>query len=124
MKRVLLLIIVLAAAASAGFFLYSRYRPRTPQNVILITIDTLRADHMSVYGYKRDTSPEIARRAKDAIVFERALVQWPKTVPSMVSMFSSTYPHTNGILFASRGQYVEDRLVMLPEILKQNGFTT
>ena len=97
---------------------------RQPTNLIVITIDTLRADRLSSYGGPRKTSPELDRRAANATVFERALVQWPKTVPSMVSMFSSTYPHTNGVLFGSRGQWVEDKLVMFPEILKEHGYKT
>lgn len=120
MKKILIFLFLIAAAALALY----RFYPRDPQNLIVITIDTLRADHLGVYGYKRDTSPELDRRARNAVVFDRALVQWPKTVPSMVSMFSSTYPHTNGVLFGSRGQYVEDRLVMLPEVMKENGFST
>lgn len=120
MKKLLFAIVILAIA---GFAFY-RYYPREPQNLILITVDTLRADHLGVYGYKRATSPELDARANNAMVFDHALVQWPKTVPSMVSIFSSTYPHTNGVLFGSRNQYVEDRLVMLPEVMKQHGFQT
>lgn len=120
MKKLLVLVFVLAVAG-AGVYIYY---PRDPQNLILITVDTLRADHLGLYGYPRETSPVLDARARNAMVFDHALAQWPKTVPSMVSMFSSTYPHTNGILFGSRGQYVEDRLVMLTEVLKRNGFST
>lgn len=119
MKK-LILPIVLILAAAAIYLLY----PRAPQNVILITIDTLRADHLGVYGYARPTSPELDARSAKAQVFERAIVQWPKTVPSMTSMFTSTYAHTNGVMFASRGQYIDDSLTTITEVLKANGFET
>lgn len=119
-KKLLALLLVLASAGLAYYLLL----PRDPQNLILISVDTLRADHLSAYGYRRDTSPEIARRAAGAVVFEHAFAQWPKTVPSMVSMFSSTYAHTNGIMFGSRGQRVPESLTMLTEVLKDHGFVT
>jgi arylsulfatase A-like enzyme len=115
----LVLLIGFAAAA-----LYVERRSHPPQNLILITVDTLRADHLGTWGYQRETSPELDRRAKNALVFEKALVQWPKTVPSMVSMFTSTYPHTNGILFGSSDRYVPDQLVSIAEVLKDQGFLT
>ncbi|MBI4177279.1 MAG: sulfatase [Candidatus Aenigmarchaeota archaeon] len=61
-------------------------------NVILISIDTLRADHLGVYGYHRDTSPNIDALAKDSIVFENAISQASWTLPSHVSIFTSKYP--------------------------------
>ena len=121
------LVKVLLAVLSIGIacaLVWLAREKRQPKNLIVITIDTLRADRLSNYGGPRKTSPELDRRAANATVFERALVQWPKTVPSMVSMFSSTYPHTNGVLFGSRGQWVEDKLVMFPEILKEYGYKT
>ena len=120
MKKVVLIVVLLAAAAALTYFYY----PRRPQNVILITVDTLRADHLSLYGYHRKTSPELDARAAKALIFDRAFVQWPKTVPSMISMFSSTYAQTNGIRFGSRGQYVAEELTTLTEALKQQGYST
>lgn len=120
MKKALLAVLVLVAAALLWYFYY----PRKPQNVILITIDTLRADHLSLYGYPRKTSPELDARAANALVFERAFVQWPKTVPSMISMFSSTYGQTNGIRFGSRDQLIPEEITTLTESLKANGFST
>lgn len=113
--------LILLAAAGLGYYFYL---PRDPQNLILITVDTLRADHLSTYGYQRNTSPELTARAEKAVVFEHAFAQWPKTVPSMVSMFTSTYAHTNGVLFGSRGQWVPDRLTTVTEVLRDSGFAT
>jgi choline-sulfatase len=118
------IILALILLAVLGLGLYLRYNKQNPKNLILITVDTLRADRLSLYGCPRNTSPELDKRAANAMVFDRALCQWPKTVPSMVSIFSSTYPHTNGILFGSRGQWVEDRILMFPEIMKEHGYKT
>ena len=65
---------------------------------LLITIDTLRADHLSAYGYYRPTSPVIDQLAAEGVRFDRPAVQWPKTGPSFASMFTSTYPKDNGIV--------------------------
>lgn len=119
-KKLLILVLILAAAGLA----YYIYRPRDPQNLILITVDTLRADHLNTYGYQRNTAPELAARAANAVVFEHVFAQWPKTVPSMVSMFTSTYAHTNGIMFGSRGQRVPESLTTLTEVLRDHGFVT
>ena len=54
-------------------------------NLIVISVDTLRADHMSLHGYPRNTTPRIAAFAETAVTFESARAPWPKTVPSMVS---------------------------------------
>ncbi len=97
---------------------------RRPRNLIIITVDTLRADHMSLYGYPRRTTPEIDAFARTATTFDRAIAPWPKTVPSMVSMFSSRYPHSTGNMFASRGQYVAEEQLMLAEVAKRQGLST
>ena len=57
-------------------------------NVILIVVDTLRADHLGSYGYPRPTSPHIDSLAEDAIVYEQALSQAPWTTPSVGSLLS------------------------------------
>jgi arylsulfatase A-like enzyme len=64
-------------------------------NLLLITVDTLRADHLSAWGYPRATSPRIDRLASEGVRFAAAQVQWPKTGPSFASMFTSTYPKDN-----------------------------
>ncbi len=98
--------------------------PPEPRHLLLVTIDTLRADHLGLYGYARDTSPVMDAFARRGVVFENAWVQWPKTTPSMVSMFSATYPHENGIVVEARPQWVPEEMVMLPEVLRDLGFRT
>ncbi len=98
-------------------------RPPVPKHVFLITIDTLRADHMSAYGYPRATSPRIQALADDGVLFERAIVQWPKTGASMASMFIGQYPQTTGITHKSAVKLPEDYLT-LPEFFRFHGFRT
>jgi arylsulfatase A-like enzyme len=95
-----------------------------PQNLVIISIDTLRADHMSLHGYPRNTTPNIDAFARRAVTFDRAIAPWPKTVPSMVSMFSGRYPHATGVMFSSRGQYVDEQQLMLAEVAKQHDLAT
>jgi arylsulfatase A-like enzyme len=66
-------------------------------NVILISIDTLRADHLSVYGYERETSPNIDLFAKQNILFKNHHSQIPFTPPSHWSIMTGLYPHNHNI---------------------------
>ncbi len=67
-------------------------------NVLIYMVDTLRADHLSAYGYERPTSPEVDEFAKDAVLFEscRAPSSWTK--PSVASLFTSLYPSTHSCI--------------------------
>lgn len=67
-------------------------------NLVIITIDTLRADHLGLYGYYRNTSPVIDRFARDAFVFENCLTPIATTLPAHLSLFTSTYPLEHGTL--------------------------
>lgn len=69
-----------------------------PPPLILITIDTLRADHLGCYGYDRATSPHIDAFAEDALLFENAYAPMPTTLPSHVSLLTSSIPARHGIL--------------------------
>ena len=92
-------------------------------HIVLITVDTLRADHMSAYGYARNTSPTLKRLADEGVRFDRAAVQWPKTGPSFASMMTSTHPSDNGIV-RKVGIEVPCTFRMLAEILKEQGYST
>lgn len=62
-------------------------------NILLIVVDTLRADHMSTYGYKRDTSPNLSRIAERGVIFDNAIAPASWTLPSHASMLTGLYPH-------------------------------
>ncbi len=75
-------------------------RPALPpvRNVLFLVIDTLRADHLSCYGYPRRTSPTIDALASRSIRFERCSTAWPETCQSMCAMLTGTWPQTSGVV--------------------------
>ena len=96
------------AVAVAVVFLYApikkqlfrpelNYRNLKDKNIILISIDALRADHLGVYGYHRDTSPSIDRLAQESIVFEQAFSASSYTLASHTSLFTGLYPKTHKV---------------------------
>ena len=77
------------------------YRPGEDQpdrNVIVISLDTLRADHLSGYGYPRPTSPNLDRLSRRAVLFENASSQAPRTIDSHMSLFTSVFPSSHQML--------------------------
>jgi arylsulfatase A-like enzyme len=92
-------------------------------NLLLITIDTLRADHLSSYGYVRETSPVIDRLAAEGVRFAEPSAQWPKTGPSFASLFTATYSKDNGIV-RRIGTPIPCRFEMLAELLQRQGYAT
>lgn len=92
-------------------------------NVILVSLQCLRPDHLGVYGYKRDTSPNIDRLAKSSILFDNTIAQANLTPVAMMSVLTSQYPRVNGMIaFDTAKDAVTSRT--LPEILKYYGYTT
>src|SRR3989442_4810985 len=65
-------------------------------NVVLITIDTVRADRLGCYGYARRTSPHIDRLAAGGALFERAFTTLPRTTQSVASILTRLYPKSHG----------------------------
>lgn len=101
--------------------------PATPRhddtNVILISLQCLRPDHLGAYGYKRGTSRNIDRLASQSVLFENAISQANLTPVAQMSVFTSQYPRINGMVSFEVGkEQVSQRT--LPEILKMYGYTT
>lgn len=90
-------------------------------DVILVSIDDLRADHLGCYGYSRHTSPHIDAFAKGGIIFSHCYVPEPWTLPSHVSMLTSLYPITHGV---DKTHRLEPAVVTLAEVLKKEGYQT
>ena len=67
-------------------------------NLVFVTLDTTRADHLGLYGYFRDTSPALDAFGRQAIVFERSIVPMATTLPTHTSLFTSTQPLEHGVL--------------------------
>jgi arylsulfatase len=94
-----------------------------PINVIIVMVDTLRADHMSIYGYERETTPFISKFASQATVFEHARSQASCTFPSVNSLLTSRNP----AIFVRQGKGqlgIPDEYPSIAEILKGHGYRT
>lgn len=99
---------------------------RTP-NIILLSIDTLRSDHLSCYGYDRPTSPWIDSVAAQGVRFEEVVSHSPSTAPSHMSIFTSTHPGVHGVHIRDEGVSfgrLPSGLISLPEVLKAVGYRT
>jgi arylsulfatase A-like enzyme/Tfp pilus assembly protein PilF len=96
-------------------------RPGRP-NVVLITLDTTRADRMGFLGASRGLTPNLDALAREAAVFTRAYAQVPLTSPSHAGMLTGTYPQFNHVNYL--GDPLGDSLPYLPAILKKEGYKT
>ena len=93
-----------------------------PPNVLMISIDTLRKDHCSAYGYERDTTPNLRVLAEEGARFDLAYAPSSSTAPSHATMFTSLYPITHQVL--KQGHTLSERDYTLAEHLNANGFQT
>jgi hypothetical protein len=99
--------------------------PRSPEdvNVILLSVDTLRADHLRSYGYRHDTAPFIdARLARRGVVFESLTAASPVTAPSHMTMFTALQPITHGVTHGLKS--LSPALRTLPELLRAQRIET
>jgi len=95
--------------------------PEKP-NVVLISIDTLRADHLGCYGDPRGTSPNIDRLASEGVLFENGFSPTAWTLPGHASMFSGLTPRRHGATRVKAA--IREDVPLLAEILAQNGYAT
>ena len=94
----------------------------SPPNVLLITIDTIRADHCSTYGYERLTTPTLSRVAEAGVLFRNAYAPMATTGPSHASLMTSLYPRTHGCV--KNGLVLDQWVRTLSEVLKGTGYQT
>lgn len=94
-----------------------------PTNVVVITIDTLRADHLGCYGYKKIHTPNIDALAADGVRFERAYTSVPVTLPSHTVIFTGTYPMFSGMHDFAGNRLGPDQPT-LASVLKEHGYAT
>src|SRR6266480_6836854 len=116
----LCLLTFLAICASASLGTTS---PGAAPNVVVITIDTLRADHLGCYGYKQIRTPNIDALAADSVRFERAYTPVPVTLPAHTAIFTGTYPLLSGIHDFSANKLGPTQPT-LASVLKEQGYTT
>lgn len=114
---------VVGAAVAVGAAGCSRPQSHgNGHNLLLITIETTRADHLGAYGYHRDTTPEIDRFASQGALFEQYSSVSPRTNPSLASLMTSRYPHEHGVRHLLVPLAPENRT--LAEILRDAGYAT
>ncbi len=108
-----------------SLWLLASCNPSRPaiRNVLLISIDTLRADHLSGYGFPRPTTPNIDEVAREGVLFSNVYSPVPVTLPAHASMLTGTLPPAHGIR-DNLHKRLPDASLTLAEILKPRGFTT
>jgi arylsulfatase len=116
-----------AIALALTVFGCSEDQPRP--NVLLIVVDTLRADHLGTYGYPLDTSPNIDAFASEALKFNYAISAAPWTSPSIASLFTGFYPTAHGVVQHVHHRRMPDDaisadLVTLAEVFQDAGYAT
>jgi arylsulfatase A-like enzyme len=104
------------------FFLCQCHPVNKKTNVILIAVDTLRADHLSCYGYFRNTTPHIDRFSKESLLFKNAISTAPWTSPSFAALFTSLYPIV--LDYEANIRHLDDTFLTMAEIFKENGYDT
>lgn len=97
-------------------------RPGDPPNVLVILLDTLRADHLGCYGYPRPTSPVLDELAAKGAVFENAWSSAPWTLPSHASLFSSLYMSEHGVW--EKTHRLPESATTIAEVLRSEGYAT
>ncbi len=125
--RAALALLAVLAALRAGAELEAWRAARGP-NLLLVSIDTLRADHLGAYGYDLPTSPTIdARLAGEGVTFTDVYSQSPKTTPSHMTLLTSLYPSVHGVELWQNGKpahVLNPAVHTLAEILKNAGYAT
>ncbi|UCH29251.1 MAG: sulfatase-like hydrolase/transferase [Myxococcales bacterium] len=122
---------VLGVGLAGTLALGSRGEPRAARagameavsgNVLFIVIDTLRADHLPLYGYDQVSTPNLDRFADDAVRFDQAFTNSSWTRPSFASILTGRLPSSHGVM--AKSDALPDALVTLPEALKGAGYAT
>jgi len=114
---IITLFLVIVSACSAQL-----NAPAEPKNLVILSIDTLRADHLGAYGYSRSTSPHLDRFARSSVVFDQAVTVHVSTAPAHGTILTGEYPGGHGI--QRNGMTLEPGVPTLAGILAKKGFVT
>lgn len=93
-------------------------------NLILIAINNVGVEHMSLYGYSRKTTPKLDAWSRNALVFDDVYTPASWTLPVMTTFFTSLYPYTHGIANRSFDNMLSPKTVILPYFLRSHGYDT
>jgi len=111
--------VAIIAAVAAGLIL----RRHSPVNLLLISIDTLRADHLGCYGYPAAKTPNVDRLSREGITFDDAICTVPLTLPSHTSLLTGLSPVSEGVRDNTNFKLADD-FVTLAEVLRANRYLT
>jgi arylsulfatase A-like enzyme/Tfp pilus assembly protein PilF len=117
------LLLLAAALLAAGSLVALWSRATRPLNVLIISIDTLRADRLGAYGYAKARTPALDALAARGARFERAFTVMPLTLPAHTSLFTGTFPAFHGVR-DNGGFYVDEERDTLAELLAARGYRT
>jgi arylsulfatase A-like enzyme len=114
----------LAVVALVGLFVWRRARPQSGSytRIVLVSIDTLRADHLGCYGYGRETSPVLDALARQGVLFEDVTSPSPWTLPAHASLLTGLYASRHGV--KSHEVYLPSSVGTLASMLSRHGFVT
>lgn len=133
MKKSLRVFIALAAISIILIRCDSSVSRRPRPNIVLITLDTVRADHLSCYGYKKKTTPHIDNIAEEGLLFKSAVAPSSWTIPTHASIFTGLSPSEHNARYNLKGEFsifdmpfnkLSDDNLTLAEILRDNGYKT
>lgn len=122
MRMLLFISVIIAAMVVTGIFLNIRRNRGEIRNVVLISIDTCRADHLGCYGFAGGITPAIDGVANEGTLFENAFTPVPMTLPSHSSIMTGTIPPAHGV--HNNFQHLADSNVTLAEVLRDKGYAT
>ncbi len=127
-KFITILLIIIILIGTISSVLLPRILPinkTPPLNLVIISIDALRPDHMGTYGYFKDTTPNIDKWAKDAFVFTNAITTVPHTYPSFATLMTGKHVFNLGIKISELGQKpISDNMDTMATILKKSNYHT
>lgn len=113
--------VVVLLGMMVGLFFYNPFA-NNPHNLLLLSVDTLRHDHLGYAGHSRPTSPNLDELAKEGVVFLNAFSQSGWTLPSMATILTGRYPQGHGATYFHR--QIDKRLPTLATILREHGYDT
>jgi arylsulfatase A-like enzyme/Tfp pilus assembly protein PilF len=119
LRKFVVCVTVAAVVGSLAFWLW----PRPKTNLLLITLDTTRADHLGCYGYAGAKTPVLDELAASGVLCERAYTVAPLTLPAHASLFTGLYPAEHGVRSNGRGR-LDDSIPTLAEVLRRKGYDT
>lgn len=106
-----------------GMWVWVSKLQKTPVNVLIITLDTTRADRLGCYGYKSALTPTMDFVATEGVLFEQAYTSAPLTLPAHASLFTGLYPPEHGVITNGRARYTAANKT-LAELLAESGYQT